>query len=228
MFPIHRLFDLRMCGALTQGLGLNTKVMVNGIPAAVAGDVDSHNFLGALMPINTKVLIQGVMAVPAISSMAQTDVLGIIPHITGLPIPVTGSQNVMIGQGSMGAGLGMMQMLGLGSFGGLQIGELVSIGGQVMGMVQNFTQLGGGAAVAQISNLQGAPLTAGSTVIGQTSGYSFTFSNYFDSRVASGNVAYDAVSTVSNALITDSGDYIVIQDYYDFPNMNLTASVITT
>lgn len=227
MFPIHRLFDLRMCGALTQSIGLNTKVMVNGIPAAVAGDVDSHNFLGALMPINTKVLIQGVMAVPAISSMAQTDVLGIIPHITGLPIPVTGSQNVMVGQGSMGAGLGMMQMLGLGSFGGLQIGELVSMGGQVMGMVQNFTQLGGGAAVAQISNLQGTPASPGSTITGQTSGYKFTFSNYFDSRVASGEISYPSVDSITNALVSDSGEYIVIQDYVDFPTMNLSSSVIT-
>lgn len=228
MFPIHRILDMRMCGALTQGLGLNTNVLVNNMLAAVQGDVDSHNMLGALQPIMTKVLINGIPAVPAISSMAQTDILGIIPHVTGLPIPVTGSQNVMIGQGSMGAGLGMMQNLGFGNFGGLQIGELVSMGGQVVGMVQNFTGIGGGAAVAQISNLQGAPLTSGSTVTGQTSGYSFTFANYFDSRVASSALSYPSIDTVSNALVSDTGEYIVIQDYYNYPNMNLTSSVITT
>ena len=94
----------------------------------------------------------------------------------------------------------------------------------------NFTQIGGGAAVAQLSNLQGAPLNPGSTVVGQTSGYSFLFSNYFDSRAAIGDTAnsYPDIATVSNALVSDTGDYIVIDDYVTFyPSMNLTASVIT-
>ena len=122
----------------------------------------------------------------------------------------------------------MMQQLGLGSFGPLSIGELVSIGGQVMGMVQNFTQLGGGSAIAQLNNLQGAPISPGSTVVGQTSGYSFTFSNYFDTRVMVGDYSYPAISTVSNALVTDSGEYIVTQDYFDYsPTLQLTASVTT-
>ena len=43
MFPLHKLFDLRMCGAITQGAGLNTKVLSDNILAAVQGDLDSHN-----------------------------------------------------------------------------------------------------------------------------------------------------------------------------------------
>jgi len=155
--------------------------------------------------------------------------MGIVPHVQGLPIPVQGENTVRIGSGNAAAGLGMMQQLGLGSFGPLSIGELVSVAGQVIGTVQNFTQIGGGGAVAQLNNLQGSPISPGTTVVGQTSGYSFTFSIYFDTRVMTGEYSYPAVGSISNAIVTDSGDYIVIQDYYDYsPTMNLTASVITT
>ena len=44
-----------------------------------------------------------------------------------------------------------------------------------------------------------------------------------------GDYAYPAIESVSNALVTDSGEYIVIQDYFDYsPTMNLTAAVLTT
>ena len=84
----------------------------------------------------------------------------------------------------------------------------------------------------QLGNLQGSPISPGTTVVGQTSGYSFTFSNYFDSRVAIGDTnpanTYPGIATVTNALVSDTGDYIVIDDYVTFyPSMNLTASVIT-
>ena len=73
------------------------------------------------------------------------------------------------------------------------------------------------------------PISPGTTVTGQTSGYSFTFANYFDTRVMTGDYAYPAIESVSNALVTDSGEYIVIQDYFDYsPTMNLTAAVLTT
>ena len=112
---------------------------------------------------------------------------------------------------------------------GLNIGELVSIGSQIVGTVSNFTQLGGGAAVAQISGLQGTPLYPGATVTGQTSGYSFTFANYIDSRVAIGDYAYPSIDTVSNVLVQDDGQYIVIDDYFNlYPTQNLTVSVVTT
>lgn len=235
MFPVHLATMLRMCGASTiPGGAAGSMVKINNLIPAVVGDVDTHNGLGALInmiPHNVK--IGGIDAIPSIVSMASPDVLGIIPHPQGLPIPMQGSPNVFIGQGNGAAGLGMMQPI-LGAFGQvvgfnpLQIGELVSVAGQAIGMVQNFTQIGGGAAVAQLGSLQGTPISSGTTVTGQTSGYTFTFSNYFDSRALTGEYSYPSVNTISNALVTDSGDYIVIEDYVTFyPTMNLTASVIT-
>ena len=198
---------------------------------AVQGGLDSHNLLGALIAQSGSNVFLGSMQIPAIAAvkdMASPDILGLVPHVTGLPIPVQGENSVRIGSGNAAAGIGMMQQLGLGSFGALSIGELVSVAGTVMGTVQNFTGIGGGAAVAQLNNLQGTPISPGTTVVGQTSGYSFTFANYFDTRVMTGDYAYPAIESVSDALVQDDGQYIVIQDYIDFyPTMNLTAAVLT-
>ena len=230
-FPFHLISMLRMCGAVTVPTGLNTTFIVNNLLATVEGDKDNHNILGALQSLSGANFLIGPSQLPAIAAikdMASPDVLGIIQHVTGLPIPMQGSPNFFIGQGTGAAGLGMMQQLGLGNFGALNIGELVSIGSQVIGQVSNFTSIGGGAAIAQLSNMQGSPISPGTTVTGQTSGYNFTFSNYFDSRVATQEVYYPNINTISNALVTDSGEYIVIEDYITFyPSMNLTASVVT-
>ena len=234
-FPIHLCMPLaqaamRMCGAQTMpGQAAGSNVMINGAIPAVVGDRDTHNLLGMLINIlQHNVMIGGIPAIAAIADMASTDVLGIIPHVQGLPIPMSGSQNVLIGQGSGMAGIGMMGRVLGGGFGGLQIGELVGIGSQVIGMVQNFTSIGGGAAVAQINNLQGNPLSPGSTVTGQTSGHTFTFSNIVDSRIATGQVRLPDVNTVTNALVQDDGEYIVIDDYFNlYPTQNLTLSVVT-
>jgi len=223
-----------MCGASTLPLPIpinNIFIGAQMLMPATQGGLDSHNLLGALQALSGSNVNLGPMQIPAIAAikdMASPDILGLIPHVTGLPIPVQGENTVRIGSGSAAAGLGMMQQLGLGNFGALNIGELVSVAGTVMGTVQNFTGIGGGAAVAQLGNLQGAPIGPGTTVVGQTSGYSFTFANYFDTRVMTGDYAYPAIESVSDALVQDDGQYIVIQDYIDFyPTMNLTASVIT-
>ena len=231
--PAHRVGDNRACGAQTlPGGAAGSQVFINNIIPAVVGDTDTHTNLGALinvLPHNVK--IGNMDAIPALVSSAAPDQLGLIQHVFGLPLPIQGSQNVFIGSGTSGAGIGM-----LGSLGGLNIGELVSVAGQVVGMVQNFINIGGGAGVAQLSNLQGSPLSPGTTIIGQTSGNKFTFTNYFDSRT-NNNVpggasygsanSYPAIDTVTNAL-ENNDEYIVIQDYFDFfPSMNLTASVIT-
>ena len=234
-FPIHLVSMLRMCGASTLPLPIpinNIFIGAQMLMPAVQNGIDSHSLLGALIAQSGSNVNLGPMQLPAIAAikdMASPDILGLIPHVTGLPIPIQGENSVRIGSGNAAAGLGMMQQLGLGSFGALSIGELVSVAGTVMGTVQNFTQLGGGAAVAQLNNLQGSPISPGTTVVGHTSGYSFTFANYFDTRVMVGDVTYDSIDTVSNALVQDDGQYIVIQDYIDFyPTMNLTASVLTT
>ena len=232
---MHLVTMLRMCGASTLPLPIPIETIFVGaqmLQPAPEGGQDSHDILGALIAQSGSNVFLGPQLLPAIAAikdMASPDIMGLIPHVQGLPIPVQGENTVRIGSGSAAAGLGMMQQLGLGNFGALSIGELVSVAGTVMGTVQNFTQIGGGAAVAQLSNLQGSPISPGTTVTGQTSGRTFTFSNYFDTRVMTGDYAYPAIETVSNALVTDSGEYIVIQDYFDYsPTMNLTASVITT
>ena len=234
-FPIHLVSMLRMCGASTLPLPIpinNIFIGAQMLMPAVQNGIDSHSLLGALIAQSGSNVNLGPMQLPAIAAikdMASPDILGLIPHVTGLPIPIQGENSVRIGSGNAAAGLGMMQQLGLGNFGALSIGELVSVAGTVMGMVQNFTQLGGGSAIAQLNNLQGSPISPGTTVVGQTSGYSFTFANYFDTRVMVGDVTYDSIDTESNAIVQDDGQYIVIQDYIDFyPTMNLTASVLTT
>jgi|LakMenEpi03Aug12_release.lakeMendotaPanAssembly.Ray.scaffolds.fasta_scaffold271634_3 hypothetical protein len=236
-FPIHLClsYAMRMCGGITvPGLASALPIKINNMVPAVEGDRDTHNNLGMLINVlQHNVMIGGIPAIPSIVSMASPDVLGLIPHVQGLPIPIMGSPNVMIGMGSGMAGLGMMQPIlgGLGQiigFNPLQIGELVSVAGQIIGTVQNFTQIGGGAAVAQLNNMQGTPITAGTTVTGQTSGVTFSFSNVIDSRVVSYEYSYPAVDTVTNALVQDDGQYIVIDDYFNlYPTQNLTASVIT-
>jgi hypothetical protein len=228
-FPIHLVaqFGLRMCGGITvPGLGLGTNVLINNLVPALEGDRDTHNLLGMLINVlSHNVMIGGIPAIPAIISQAAPDVLGIIPHVQGFPIPIGGSPNVRIGQGSMAAGLGIMQRLLGGGFGALQVGELVSIGQQVMGTVMSFTQVGGGAAVATIGNLTpGVSVSPGQTLVGQTSGYTYTTVVYVDSRLD----AYPALSDVTNAIVTDTGQYITLQTYEDYyPTMNLTASVVT-
>lgn len=233
-FPIHLVSMLRLCGAQSLPLPIpisNIFVGSQMLTPTVEGGVDTDNLLGALIPQSGSNVFLGNARLPAIAAvkdMASTDVRGIIPHVTGFPIPIQGENTVRIGSGNAAAGIGTMQQLGPGSFGALSIGEIVSVGGTAVGAVQNFTQIGGGGAVAQLNNMQGAPLGPGSTVTGQTSGYTFTFANYFDTRVMVGDVYYPAIDTVSNALTSDVGEYIVIQDYFDFsPTMNLTASVIT-
>ena len=233
-FPIHLVSMLRMCGAATLPLPIpinNIFIGAQMLMPAVQGSINTDNLLGALIAQSGSMVNMGPLQLPAIAAikdMASGDIRGLIPHLTGLPIPAQGEPTVRIGSGSAAAGIGLMQQLGLGSFGALSIGELVSVAGTVMGTVQNFTQLGGGSAIAQLSGLQGAPLGPGATVTGQTSGYSFTFANYLDTRVMIGDIALPSIDTVSNALVQDDGQYIVIQDYIDFyPTMNLTASVIT-
>ena len=87
MFPLHRIFDLRMCGAVTQYIGQNTKVLCDNIFAAVENDIDSHTNLGPLEANNPKVFIQGKPAIAAIKDTAAPDIIGLIVHQKGLPIP---------------------------------------------------------------------------------------------------------------------------------------------
>ena len=228
-FPIHLVSMLRMCGAPSLPLPIPINTIFIGaqmLNPTGEGGLDGHNLLGALQALSGSNVFLGPMKLPAIAAikdMALPDVMGLIPHVQGLPIPVQGENSVRIGSGSAAAGLGMMQQLGLGSFGALSIGELVSVAGTVIGTVQNFTQLGGGSAIAQLGNMQGSPISPGTTVTGQTSGYTFTFGNYFDTRVMVGDVFYPSIDNVANSIsigsdsnftfyLSEENDYYIMDD----------------
>jgi hypothetical protein len=166
----------------------NMSTAINAGAGAIAGALGGSSGLpGALVSTGSQLFIQGVPAIAALKDLGQTDFIGLITHVTGLPIPGAGSPNVMMGMGSGAAALGNMQSI-LGGFGALQVGELVSIGSQVAGQVSGFFQTGGSGAVMQLSNLQGSTISSGSTVTGQTSGYNFTIGTFYDSRVLSGEI----------------------------------------
>jgi hypothetical protein len=177
MPSVHRVGDQRACGAVTVDTGLNTKVLAEGMPVAVAGMVNNHSMLGALISASPgKVLIQGIPMIVAMMDQSAPDQIGLVQHVTNFPTPMTGSQKVKGYSGSFGGGLGNIAQ----GFGGLMNGEFVSLAGQIIGQVTRFTAVGGNSGLAILNNLQGAGLTnlSGRTITGQTSGNQFTFSGY--------------------------------------------------
>lgn len=186
--PVHRVGDSRFCGAQTVGTGLQTKVFVEGLLAAVAGDVDSHSMLGQLIPTVMNVTAGNIPMIGALRDLAAGDMINpLIPHVTGFPTPASGSGKVFVGQGSFGGGMGIFSSL----TGGLNVGEMVSMGGNIIGQVNNFVNVGGAgiglsSGLLTLSNLTGTAPTAGQTVTGQSSGHSFTFSSFVDGRPPQG------------------------------------------
>lgn len=222
-------------GNLGNYLGLAQNILgaggnMAGIANALSGAAGLSGGPGALISqLQSNFFIEGKQIIATMVDGSVPDIMGMVVHATGLPIPMQGAMNFFVGQGSGAAGVGMLQQLGLGNFGNLNIGELVAVGQQIVGQVSSFTSLGGGSGVMQLSNMQGSPITPGTTVVGQTSGNFFTFANFFDSRIQTGVYAYPSIDTiVDNTLVQDNGEYIVIDDYfYLYPSLNLTASVIT-
>ena len=187
MPKVHRVGDPRLCGAVTSGTGLNTKVMVENQLAAVVGDLDTHNMLGALISLSPgKVLVQGIPMIVSLMDQGAPDVLGIIPHVEGLPTPAGGSQKVSAygALGTLGGGLGNFQALLPSGFAIPNVGELMQIGGQVIGQVTRVANQGGGQGVVVMNNMspsiQGS-ISSGTTITSANTGHTFTFSNYYSS-----------------------------------------------
>lgn len=176
-----------MCGAVTQGTGLNTKVMVENQLAAVVGDLDTHNMLGALISLSPgKIMVQGIPMIVSLMDQGSPDVVGIIQHVTGLPTPGGGSQKVTAygGLGTFGGGLGSFQSLLGGQFGIPNVGEIMQIGTQVIGQVSRVANQGGGQGVVVMNNMSPSiqsSITSGTTITSANTGYNFTFSNYYSS-----------------------------------------------
>jgi hypothetical protein len=187
MPKVHRVTDPRLCGAVTLDTGLNTKVMVEGLLAAVVGGLDSHTNLGALISLSPQtILVQGIPMIVSLMDQGSPDVIATIQHVTGLPTPAGGSNKVTAygGLGSFGGGLGAFQSLLGGQFGIPQVGEIMQIGQQVIGQVSRVANQGGGQGVVVMNNMspsvQGS-ISSGTTITSANTGYDFTFSNYYSS-----------------------------------------------
>lgn len=176
----HRIGDQRMCGATTTSAGLNTNVFVNGILAAVAGDLNNHNNLGALISSSPgTILINGIPMIASIMDNSAPDQIGLITHVTGLPTPATGSPNVNLygGSGSFAGGLGSFGVSGLPN-----VGELLSFSGNIVGQVYRTANQGSNSGMLAMNNItSNTQPTTGSTVTGVTTGRTFTFSSYYTS-----------------------------------------------
>lgn len=182
MPKVHRVGDPRIDGAVTINMPpLNTKVFVEGMLAAVVGNLDTHNMLGALISMSPgKVLVQGVPLITSLMDQAAPDMLGIILHPEGIPTPAGGSTKVTAygGLGTFGGGLGSFGLTGLPG-----VGEIMQMGSQVMGQVSRSNGSGGNGGVLIMSNMNPSvtPPGPGDTVTSTTTGKTFTFSNYYSS-----------------------------------------------
>jgi|688.fasta_scaffold00075_16 hypothetical protein len=179
-FPVHFIGALRMCGALTTpGPGNPMNVFVEGKPVAVAGDLNTHNNLGALLSLSPgNVLVGGVPLVVSLLDQGSPDVQGIIPHVTGLPTPAEGS-GVVKAYGMLSSTLGMMGGGKGNKNGRMDTGENVLAGGQKVGDIYRVVDGGGaGFDVLVLANVSNTVVN-GSSVTGETSGNTFTFSTYY-------------------------------------------------
>lgn len=213
MPPCHRVGDKRACGAVTVGTGLNTKVMIQNQLAAVQGDVNTHNMLGQLVSVASgmagkQIMVQGIPMIVAMVDQAAPDVMGTIPHVQNFPTPMTGSDKVQAyGMlGGFGGGLGSI----LQGFGNLNVGELVSVAGQIVGQIHNFTNVGGNNGLLILKNIQGAGLgsLSGQVLTGQTSNNKFVMSNYTTTLDPS-NLIY-VYDENGNPVVEESGDRVTL------------------
>ena len=165
MPPVHLNTKKRYDGGITDVIGQD-KVFINGLLAAVEGDISSHGGMGQLIQQYGKgnIIINGLKMIVAMGDRAAPDMEGMVQHPTFPTDPLEGASNVFAYADLAGGGLGAM-------FGGkLNIGELVSIGGQVIGTVKNFIDMGGGQGQVILQNLLGTTPQAGQTLVGQDSG----------------------------------------------------------
>lgn len=188
MPKVHRVTDPRLCGAVTLDTGLNTKVLVENLFAAVVGGVDSHMNLGNLISLSPQtILVQGIPLIVSLMDQGAPDMVNpLLTHVEGLPTPAGGSNKVTAygGMGTFGGGLGAFQSLVGGGFGIPGVGEIMQIGTQVIGQVSRVANQGGGSGVVVMNNMppsvQGS-ITSGTTITSANTGYDFTFSNYYSS-----------------------------------------------
>lgn len=163
----------RHCGAVTTVTNQST-FFIEGLKASVEGDRNNHNNLGQLVSQSPGTFfIEGKKMIVAMMDGSQPDQIGLITHVTNLPTPKGGASTFSAygASGSFGGGLGSITGL-------LNVGENALLGGNVIGVVNKMVNQGGGQGLVVLSSLTGTTPTAGSTITGQTSGNSFTFSSF--------------------------------------------------
>ena len=180
----HRVGDVRVdAGAITVPGPANIlqNVLINGLPASLMGDLDTHNMLGAIISMSPQtILVNGIPLAVSLLDSAAPDVQGIIPHPEGLPTPAGGSQNVTAygGLGTLGGGLGSFGLSGMPG-----LGNIMQMGTQVIGQVMRTVGTGGQGGMLLMNNMNPSVTApgAGDTVTSANTGQTFTFSTYYSS-----------------------------------------------
>jgi hypothetical protein len=199
---IHRQDDDRACQAKTQVTG-QSSVYANGKLYAVEGDQEDHGG-GALEARygGKNVFAEGIRII--VGKMADKGGGDSALHPFAPTDPKGASENVFAYNGKIGKGNGI---------GSLSIGELVKIGGQVIGMVKGFTAGGGGSGQATIQNLSQTP-QAGQTLTGEDSGQSFVLSDFTVSDSYDSEDGYDYSDVIDHMVVCDDGSAIAIDSYF--------------
>lgn len=180
---VHRITDPRVDGSVTVPGPANVKqdVLIENLPASLMGDLDTHDMLGAIIKMSPgSVLVNGIPLAISLMDNAAPDKIGIIPHPEGLPTPAGGSSTVTAygPLGTFGGGLGSFGLSGIPG-----IGEIMTLGGQIVGQVMRTASTGGGGGMMLMNNMNpsNTPPTVGQTVVSANTGRTFTFSNYYSS-----------------------------------------------
>lgn len=215
MPEIHRETDGRHCDAKTVVSG-QSSFFVNGLKAAVEGDLDTHNLQGALISQSPGTFfIEGKKAIVANLDKAAPDSLGSIKHPFSPTDPKQGSSNMFVYDGNAGGGLA--QILS----GKLNISESMLLDGNIIGQIKNMTgnlQGGKGGAGSQgqmtLQNMGNYTPKAGDILTGQETGGTIQILTFERSSV------YDREDTAPNYIdtldisLTDDTDVIAMPEHF--------------
>ena len=168
-------------GTTVQGSVDTSNVLIEGLPAAVAGDLSSHNMLGAILTMSPgTILVKGIPIAVALMDNASPDSIGIQLHPEGLPTPATGASTVQAygGGGTFGGGLGSFGLDGMPG-----LGNIMQMGSQIIGQVSRTVGTGGQGGMLLMKNMNPNNATpgVGDTVVSANTGQTFTFSSYYTS-----------------------------------------------
>lgn len=198
---------------------------MNGQLAAVEGDKDSHNNGGDLIqqygPGN--IFIGGKKLIVAMGDRAAPDTEGFITHPFSPTDPSQGSPSVFAYGGRAGGGLG--NVVG----GNLNIGELVSINGQVVGRVKNFIDIGNSQASVVIQNMGSQTPQVGQTLVGQDTENSLVLTNFERSDAFDyANTSVDYTEVMIVAVTDDAGVIAVDQHFTGKPSQDYNSKYVVT